>query len=286
MKCRPHDANVLQQLRLDLQLRNLSPATIDNYLWIVLNLAKFLKRPLESCNVADLRNYAAHLKVERKVSTSYYNVAIAALRFWFTRSLKRPLPWGQLPSGKRETTLPEVLSPEETSLMLNYPEQSLKSKTLLHAAYAGGLRVSELVRLRIADIDSQRMLIRIQKGKGGKDRYVMLSPALLELLRGYWKAYRPTDWLFFPRNDRSRPLNKRSVQLKFMAIRKAVGITKKASPHTLRHSFATHLLEHGTDLVVIQSLLGHRSISTTTRYLHVSRNRIASTPSPLDLLTK
>jgi len=286
MKCLPHDAPVLQQLRLDLQLRNLSPATIYNYLRIVLSLAKFLKRPLQSCQVADLRNYAAYLKLERKVSTSYYNLAIAALRFWFSQSMNRPLPWGQLPSGRREKTLPEVLSPEETLLMLNYPEQSLKSKTLLHAAYAGGLRVSELVRLRIADIDSQRMLIRIQRGKGGKDRYVMLSPALLDLLREYWKAYRPIDWLFFPRNDRSRPLNKRAVQLKFKAIREAVGITKKASPHTLRHSFATHLLEHGSDLVVIQALLGHQSISTTTRYLHVSRNRIASTPSPLDLLTQ
>lgn len=286
MKCRPHDASLLQQLRLDLQLRNLCPGTIENYLRIILKLAQFLNRPLESCTVEDLRGYAVHLRLKRKVSTSYYNLAVAAMRFWFSQSMRRPLVWGQLPSGKRETTLPEVLSVEETILMLNYPEQSLKSRTLLHTAYAGGLRVSELCRLRIADIDSKRMLIRIQNGKGRKERFVMLSPALLELLREYWKAYRPTDWLFFPRSDRTRPLNKRAVQLKFAAIRKAVGIQKKASPHTLRHSFATHLLEHGTDLVVIQSLLGHRNISTTTRYLHVSRNRIASTPSPLDLLTR
>lgn len=286
MKCRPCDVEVLKQFRLDLQLRNFSPGTVSNYLRVLLQFARFSQRPLAECRPETLRKFGAHLKVERQLSTSSYNVAAAALRFFCQSTLQRPLAPGLLPSGKLEIGLPVVLSPKETLEVLDAPSQSLKARAILHAIYAGGLRVSEVVHLRPADIDSERMLVRVHRGKGGKDRYVMLSPTLLELLREYWKAYRPQEWLFFPRSDRSRPLSRRAVQLMCTRACQAAKIKKSASPHTLRHSFATHLLEHGTDLRVIQALLGHRNIATTTRYLHVSSDRIGATASPLDLLPK
>lgn len=285
MKCRPYDANLLKNYRLDLELRNLAPGTRDNYLRIALHFSAFLNRPLTDATPDDIRNFVVHLKCEKGVSSSYYNIAVAALRYLYGETLGRTLPSRTLLRAKSETSLPVVLSLDETRDLLQACT-SLKVRAILHTVYAAGMRVSEVVGLRVRDIDSQRMVIHVQKGKGAKDRYVMLSPTLLELLRVYWKAYRPTDWLFFPRTDRSRALSVRAVQIMCGRAREKAGIAKELSVHTLRHSFATHLLEAGSDLRIIQTLLGHRNIQTTTRYLHVSTERLSATVSPLDLLHK
>ena len=168
----------MRKYREDLQLRNLSPDSIRNYLLIILKLAKWFKRPLIGIRTEDLRQFAVHLKLERKLSTSYYNIACSSIRLWYEGSLQRSLPKGTLPHARAENSLPEVFSQEEVALLLDCPGQSLKTRVLLHLAYAGGLRVSEVVHLRVTDIDSRRMLLRVQRGKGAKDRYVMLSPTL------------------------------------------------------------------------------------------------------------
>lgn len=285
MKCRPYDAELLKQYRLQLELRNLSRGTRDNYLHMILHFARFLRRPLTQAQPDDLHRFAVYLKTEKMVSSNYYNMVATALRSLYKTTLGRPFPERAFPRAKREKSLPVVLSPEETLSFLD-TFVSLKARAIFHTIYATGLRVSECTHLRVRDVDSKRMLIRVEQGKGAKDRYVMLSPTLLELLREYWKVYRPTDWLFFPRSDRGRSLSVRAVQIMCSQGRLVAGLSKKMSVHTLRHSFATHLLEDGADIRLLQTLLGHQDIKTTARYLHVSTERIAAVKSPLDLLPR
>jgi integrase/recombinase XerD len=285
MKCKPCDAQLLQQFRVDMQLRNLAPRTILNYLQVVLRLARFLRKPLAQADANDLRAYAAHLRLGRELSVGYCNIVSAAIRSFYQATLGRQLPQTIVPRGKLPETLPCVLNHREVDSVLSRAA-NLKARTLLHLLYSAGFRVSEAVNLRVADVDSTRMLLRVQQGKGRKERFVMLSPVLLKLLREYWAAYRPEDWMFFPREDRSKHLSVRAVQLFFARACKSARLKKKATVHSLRHSFATHLLDAGTPLRTIQLLLGHASIETTARYLHVSSQTIGRTRSPLDGLKR
>lgn len=266
----------------DMTVRNLSPYTQRNYLFAVGRLARHTRTSPADVGPEPLRDYLNHL-VERKISSSYFNVNVAALRFLYTVVLERDWMLPKLPLQKRPRKLPTVLGVEEVGRFLaTVPDR--KMRAVLVTAYAAGLRVFEVVALRVSDVDSARMTLRVADGKGGKARLVMLSPKLLDLLRTYWKAERPrTEWLF-PSRDPAQHVSIRSVQLACQTAREAAGIGKHVTMHTLRHSFATHLLEAGTDLCTIKLLLGHRSLSTTARYLHVATSTVCAVPSPLDRL--
>jgi integrase/recombinase XerD len=266
----------------DMTVRNFSAYTQRNYLFAVTRLARHTRRSPADLGPEQLRDYLNHL-VERKVSASYFNVNVAALRFLYTVALERDWVLPKLPFQKMPRKLPVVLSVEEVGRFLAaIPDH--KMRAVLVTAYAAGLRVFEVVALRVSDVDSGRMTLRIAGGKGGKARLVMLSPRLLDLLRTYWKAERPrADWLF-PGRDPGQHISVRSVQLACQTARDTAGIGKPITMHTLRHSFATHLLEAGTDLCTIKLLLGHRSLSTTARYLHVATSTVCATRSPLDCL--
>ena len=208
---------------------------------------------------------------------------MAALRFFYTVTLKRPwIVEDDIPTGRQPKKLPVVLSPEEVARFLD-AVRSLKHRMILTVCYATGLRISEAVRLKPAAIDSQRMVIRVEEGKGRKDRYVMLSPKLLDLLRDYWKAAHPREWLF-PGDRPGQPITPFAVEIACRETRERSGIGKPVTPHSLRHAFAVHLLEAGTDLRTIQLLLGHRNLSTTSRYLHIATSKVCATASPLDAL--
>jgi integrase/recombinase XerD len=196
--------------------------------------------------------------------------------------LKRPLLLSDIPFPRKVQQLPLILSPEEVARILTAPEH-LKSRALLMTIYAAGLRRSEVARLRVCDIDSARMTITVHQGKGNRDRVVMLSPVLLDTLRQYWRHQKPKEWLFPGRNP-DQPISGNDIFMVFHNAVRRAGISKKVCPHSLRHSFATHLLESGTDLRTIQILLGHRSLKTTSRYLHVSQQHVRATASPLDRL--
>jgi integrase/recombinase XerD len=270
-----------QRMIEDLRLRNYAPKTEQTYLDHVSRFARHFGRSPEQLGREEIRAYQLHL-VERGVSWSLFNQAVCALRFLYRVTLKCPDAVEQIPFRKREKRLPSVLSPEEVQRLLG-AARNRKHRLILMVLYATGLRVSEVVQLKVDDIDSARMVIRVRQGKGRKDRLVMLSPVLLEELRRYWRWYRPTLWLF-PGSDAETPLSISAVQRVCQRARRAAGIQKQASPHTLRHSFATHLLDAGTDLRLIQTVLGHRSVSTTQRYTHVATARIGATASPLDRL--
>jgi len=219
---------------------------------------------------------------QKKLSWSLFNQNVCALRFFYHHTLHRDWMIEHIPYPRSEQKLPVVLSPSEVAALFQVIE-NLKHRTILMTIYAAGLRVSEATQLRVTDIDSQRQLICVRQGKGRKDRQVMLSPRLLDLLRTYWKRYRPTDWLF-PGERPGRPITRESVLRICKQAGEAAHLPKRVSPHTLRHCFATHLLEEATDLRRIQILMGHRNLKTTAKYLHVSNQALRSTVSPLDRL--
>jgi integrase/recombinase XerD len=266
----------------DLRLRNYSPRTLDCYVAAVAQFARHCGRSPELLGAEDIRQYQLHLLQEQHASWSRFNQTVCALRFLYRVTLGRPDVVTMIPFGKRPKTLPAVLSREEVlRLFAVLPED--RYRTLIRTAYACGLRISEVVGLRVADIDSSRGVLVIHQGKGQKDRLVPLSPALLAELRTYWRRYRPVHWLF-PGQPRSRHLHHGALQRTFARLVRPLGFAKKVSMHTLRHSYATHLLEAGVDVVTLQRLLGHRDLSTTARYLHVSTQHLQRTPSPLDAL--
>jgi site-specific recombinase XerD len=230
----------------------------------------------------EIREYLHHLIQEKKASQSSISQAYSALKFFYETTLKRDWNGYRIPRVQMGKKLPVVLSREEIRGIFS-AIKNLKHRALLMAIYSAGLRVSEVVHLKVSDLDSQRMTIRVQQGKGQKDRYTLLSQRTLEVLRDYWRAYRPQDWLF-PGKPATQPLSVSAVQRVFGMVLLRAGIKKPASVHTLRHSFATHLLEDGTDLYHIQRLLGHASPKTTTVYLHLSRKDMRSVRSPLDLV--
>ena len=266
----------------DMTLRNLTKATIDAYVRAVARFATHFHRSPDLLGREHVRAYLLHLLQEQHVSQSYYKLTRCALRFFYRETLGRDDVPASLAPVKQPRCLPVVLGPDELARFFA-AVKNLKHRALLMTAYAAGLRVSEVTRLRVADIDSARMVIRVRRGKGQKDRYVMLSPRLLEVLRAYWKAARPSDFLF-PGAVPDRPLTTGSVRKVCSRARQAAGLDKHITVHTLRHSFATHLLESGTDLRTIQVLLGHHSFNTTARYVHVATASLPSTRSPFDRL--
>jgi integrase/recombinase XerD len=265
----------------DMKVRNLSPVTQRCYVHAVAKFAQYFNRSPDRLGLADVRTYQIHL-VSSGMSWAGFNVAVCALRFFYGITLGRSAMVDRIPYAGKRRQLPVILSADEVVQFLA-AVPNLKHRTALMTAYAAGLRVSEVVRLKIADIDSGRMLIRVEQGKGGRDRYVMLSPQLLDMLRGYWREARPTHWLF-PGRDESRPLDASVLQWACRTARTAAKLGKPVTVHTLRHSFATHLLEAGTDIPTIQVLLGHHDLSTAARYTQVATTTIGNTASPFDRL--
>ena len=266
----------------DMQLRGFSPSTRRTYLSNLHRFESFFQKTAEYLSTDDLRNYLLHLITFKKVSGEYVDSVYSSLKFFYEKTLGRTWNMTEIPRLKRTKKLPVVLSRNEIKQLLAVTS-NLKFKTMFMTAYAGGLRVSEIAHLKIADIDSENMQILICQGKGNLDRYTLLSKANLEVLRQYWKQYRPEGWLF-PGKIPGEPLRTRAIQDAFLKMRNKAGINKKATMHSLRHSFATHLLENGTDIVRIQRLMGHANINTTLLYLQVAKVRLLQVKSPMDAL--
>ena len=271
-----------QRMLEDMAIRNLADNTQSSYIQQIISYAKYFHRAPEDLGPEDIRIYQLHLTQTRKLSTSSVSVATGALRFLYKVTLKRTWAIDEIPMPKRPFRLPVILSPEEVMHFLD-SINNLKHRAILMTAYAAGLRVSEATHLKATDIDSQRMMLRVDQGKGRKDRFVMLSPRLLDELRAYWKAVHPTLWLF-PGDRPGQPITRSAVEQACQKALLASRISKPITPHSLRHAFATHLLESGADLRTIQLLLGHRSLATTSRYLKVATTTVCATISPLDLL--
>ena len=268
----------------DMEIRNLSPNTQLAYLQQVSSFAKYCQRSPEVASPEEIRAYQLYLTNERKLAPGSLSIIASALRFLYKVTLKRAWADVEIPLPKKPFILPVILSREEVAHFFE-SIASFKHRTILMTAYAAGLRVSEVTRLKLTDIDSQRMMIRVDQGKGRKDRYVMLSPQLLEILRAYWQATHPKQWLF-PGDILGRPITTGAVEQACQKARRVSGIKKPITPHSLRHGFATHLLEAGTDVRKIQLLMGHRSLATTARYLRVATTTVCATTSPFDLLPR
>ncbi len=266
----------------DMAVRNLAENTQSAYLQQIVAFARHFNRSPTELGPEEVRTYQVYLTKTRMLSPSSVSVATGALRFLYKVTLKRAWAVEDIPMPKRPFRLPVILSREEAMHFLDSVE-SIKHRAILMTAYAAGLRISEATHLKVTDIDSQRMMLRVDQGKGRKDRYVMLSPRLLESLREYWKAVRPTLWLF-PGDLSGQPITRGAVGLACQKAHRASGIAKPITAHSLRHAFATHLLESGTDVRTIQLLLGHRSLATTSRYLKVATSTVCATTSPFDLL--
>lgn len=249
-------------------LKGYSPKTIKSYVNLIASYARYLGKNPELSGCEDARKFMLYLLKERACSTSHLHQAYSAIKVLFVQVLGRADCGDKIPRPKRAKQLPAVMSVEEVQRILS-SLANVKHRTMLQVLYSTGLRVSELIALRIEDIDSGRNTITVRHGKGGKDRQVPLSPTLLQLLREYWKIYRPKAYLFENERNNGSQMSDRTVQAVFAHARKSSGIRKKVSAHTLRHSYATHLLESGTDLLSIRNLLGHSNITTTTVYLHL-----------------
>jgi integrase/recombinase XerD len=271
-----------QRFIQDMSVRNLSPKTQQLYVECVSLFARHFKKSPEGLGPQQIRDYQLYLVHQKQTSWSRFNQTVCALRFLYRVTLGKDWVITHIPFPRQEKKLPEVLSQSEVAHFLG-AVTNLKYRTALATAYAAGLRLSEVLGLEVSDIDSNRMMIRVRQGKGHKDRYVMLSPRLLELLRQYWKVERPTSWLF-PGRTRDRQLADTTLQDAVRRARRDSGLNKTITAHTLRHSFASHLLESGTDIRTIQLLLGHNSLQTTAKYIHVSETAIGATPSPFDRL--
>jgi integrase/recombinase XerD len=272
-----------QPMSEDLQVRNLALNTQRSYLEQISRFARHFGKSPELLGPEEIRAYQLHLTQDRRLSPSSVLVAVAAIRFLYKITLKRD--WNideAIPACRKPQKLPVVMSPEEVNRFL-VAVKSPKHRVILTVCYAAGLRISEAVRLTPDAIDSQRMVIRVEAGKGGKDRYVMLSPKLLDILRTYWRKARPQHWLF-PGDLPGQPISTCAVEIACKQAREQAAIAKPVTPHSLRHAFAVHLLESGADLRTIQLLLGHRSLSTTARYLRLATSKVCATASPLDFL--
>ena len=270
-----------QRMIEDLRIRGLSQHTIDTYIGAVARFARYFGRSPELLGKEDIRTFQVHLTCEKKISVGTLNVYTSAIRFLYNVTLGRDWNLQTITYAKTPKRLPAILTQAEV-LRLFAGITNRKHRAVVMTTYAAGLRASEVAHLRIGDIDSARMLIHVVQGKGARDRLVPLSPALLVVLRDYYRTYRPEHWLFMGQ-DRKRSLNTRTVHRIVTKVSRAV-LGKRVSPHTLRHSCATHLLEAGVNIRIVQGFLGHRRLSTTDRYSHVSREQITATKSPLDLI--
>jgi len=270
-----------QRMIDDMTARRFTGDTQRDYVRNVRLFAAFLGRSPDTATKEDLRRFQLHM-AQQQISPGSINAAITALRFFFTVTLERPDLVHPLRIVNEPRKAPVVLSPEEVARLLE-AAPGLKYKAALSVAYGAGLRVSEVANLKVSDIDSERMTLRVEQGKGQRDRYVMLSPQLLELLRDWWRAARPQVWLF-PGQNPINPMTPRQLNRAVHAAKTLAGIAKRVSPHTLRHSFATHLLEQGVDIRVIQVLLGHAKLETTALYTRVAVNTVRDIKSPLERL--
>src|SRR5215813_5112838 len=266
----------------DMTVRKLGAATQRNYIRAVKALSEFLGRSPASATAEDLRRFQVH-QSEAGAQPSVMNNTVTALRFFFRVTLDRPEMGRHLTLVRQPRKLPNVLNEEEILRLLEHAN-GVKYRAALGVAYGAGLRVSEVANLKVSDIDSKRMLIRVEQGKGKKDRHALLSPQLLAILQDYWWVARPRLWLF-PGRDPLLPITTRQLHRVVRDTAEAVGIKKRVSPHVLRHSFATHLYEQGTDIRTIQVLLGHSKLDTTARYAHVATKVLREVASPLDMLT-
>ncbi len=271
----------------DMRLRKLSAKTQKAYVRAVVNLTRFLRRSPDTASAEDLRRYQLHM-VEQGITSTTLNATITGLKFFFEVTLDRPGAMKKMHHVYEPRTLPEVLSLEEVTRLLQ-AAGSLKYQAALGVAYGAGLRANEIVHLKVTDIDSDRMIIRVERGKGKRDRHAMLSPTLLELLRAWWREGRakrkllPGGWLF-PGQNPVNPMSTRQLNRAFHMAREAAEINKRLSLHSLRHAFATHLLEHHEDIRVIQVLLGHKKLENTARYSHVAANLLREVKGPLEYL--
>jgi len=265
-------------------LRGFAERTKQSYLGCIVALAKHYRRPPDTLDAAAIQAYLLHLITEKKLAYASVNQAACAIRFLFAVVFGREKLAYEIPMAKVPKRLPQILTREEVGRLFAHC-RDVRSRTLLMTKYAAGLRLSEVCALQLTDIESapDRMCIKVRQGKGGKDRYTLLSARLLEALRQYWRIARPRVWLF-PNRRGDGPLYDQSAQRMYHAARGAAGIARGGGIHTLRHSFATHLLEAGVDIHTIQRLLGHGHVGTTMRYFHLAQSRLTGTASPLDLL--
>lgn len=268
----------------ELVRRNYSDSTRECYIRTINEFALFFHCPPDRLGLEHIRIYQAHLFSDRKLSPNTVNQRLAALRFFFVKTLHRPWNTAETPYPKRVINLPKVMSPEEVGLLIESADLPFH-RVILMTLYATGVRRAELANMRVCDIDSKRMVIRI-RGKGLKDREVMLSKVLYGALREHWKRHQPKEWLFPGgiHHRYSSPITSKVVWQACQRAAKRCGLEKKVHPHVLRHCFATHLLDDGTDLRTIQLLLGHSSLEQTARYLHVSKRHLSAAVSPLDTL--
>ncbi|HZO68555.1 MAG TPA: site-specific integrase [Kribbellaceae bacterium] len=274
-----------QRMLEDMRVRNLSPHTQSSYILQVSLFVRHFGRSPEELGPEEIRAWQVHLIDERKLSPASIAVAVSALRFLYKVTLKKAWTFEEvLPAPKPPHKLPVVLSPLEVARFLGCVDD-IKHHAILTTCYAAGLRISEAVHLKVGAIDSRRMVIRVDQGKGRKDRYVMLSPALLETLRAYWPTVHAREWLF-PGDRPGQPISRDAVGDACRKAQRLSRLTKPVTPHSLRHAFAVHLLEAGTDLRTIQLLLGHRSLATTAQYLRIATSTVCATASPLDLLPR
>jgi integrase/recombinase XerD len=275
-----------QQLIDEIQLRGFSPHTQDSYVRSVAGLALFYKRSPDQLGDEEIKAYLLHLLRIKKLAASSIIVAVSALRFFFGQVLHRPTEAIEkaLPTMKKPILRPRVYSEPQLVQLFGCPDLNPKHRALFMTAYAAGVRVSELCQLRLPDLLSDRGQIRVVQGKGKKDRYTLFSPRLQEELRAYWRLYRPKDWLFPSSIYPDRPITETAVQRAFTQTVQRAGLPERGGIHSLRHSFATHLLEGGIDLLTLQRLLGHSRLSTTTTYLHVRQERLEHISSALDLI--
>jgi integrase/recombinase XerD len=267
----------------EMKLRRLSEATIRAYTNAVRRLGEFHGRPVEKLGAEEIRAFLLHLTEEKKIVGASVNQAICAIKFFYREVLRRPVEIESVHFQRRRRKLPEVLTEAEVVQLIG-ATKSLKDRVMVMSMYAAGLRLRELIHLQISDIDSKAMRLCVREGKGGKERNVILSTQLLDALRAYFKAYRPIRWLFYS-GAKETQLHPRTVQRLVSDTARQAGITRPITPHTLRHSFATHLLEHGAELRYIQELMGHASYKTTLLYTRVSPQALARVISPLDRLT-
>ena len=274
-----------QRMLEDMKIRNLALNTQKNYLHHVSQFARHFGKSPEVLGPEDIRAYQFHITQEKKLAPATITIAVSALRFLYHVTLHRDWKLEEIiPAPKRPQILPIILSPEEVLEFLSCVWLNVH-RTILTCCYAAGLRISEALALQAPHIDSQRMVIRIEQGKGQKDRYVMLSPKLLEILREWWRQERPQHWLF-PGQIPGTHITSGAVEYACREALQQSHISKPVTPHTMRHCFAVHLLEQGTDIRTIQLLLGHRSLATTARYLRIATTKVCSTTSPLDLLPR
>jgi integrase/recombinase XerD len=273
-----------EKMKQEMILVGLAESTQGIYLKAVIQLYEYYQgKPLQTLSAQEVKNYLLYLKQERKLASNTYNTQIYALRFFYCTTLRQPLFKLNLRATKVTYKLPDILSSTEVERIIK-AVGNLKHRTLLMLIYSAGLRVSEAVNLRITDIDSQRMTLHIRNAKGGKDRYVLLSPIMHQALRDYWQISRFKDHLFPSKKDSNQPLSAGRVSQRFKTAKVHAGVTKSGGIHSLRHAFATHLLESGADIFAIKSLLGHASIQSTVRYLDFVPNRHQNVVSPLDHL--